>query len=127
MAKEKSSKKLLKEAKKEKLKEIIEFQKKLKETDPTFNYVEHYKTTDKNGNEIFKEGIVCPYSDLQKGQAEAIDAYLKLCGDKVNVVEILKIVIPSGLNVLFYIIGLEFEKYNCFKFETFKNFLRKPK
>lgn len=111
------------------LKEISRIQKKLGETDPEFTYVDKFKSTDKNGNEIFKEGTICPYNELLKQQYENIKAYKELCPEKkdINYIEIFKICLKCGVEIGMFCCGMNFEKNGCFTYETFRNFLRKPK
>lgn len=127
MAKRAKERKLRKEMRRLKLQEIMLLQYRLEEMDPTETYVDKVKTTDKNGNVVFKEGIVCPYSDLQKQQEDAIKAYSELCENKIDPIEVVKIVSSVGVNVGLFIVGMNYEKNGTFTFETFRNFLRRPK
>lgn len=127
MAKKAKERKLRKENKRLQLQEIMMLQYRLEETDPTETYVDKIKTTDKNGNVVFKEGTVCPYSELKKQQKDAIDAYTELCKNDIDPIEVVKIVSSVGVNVGLFIVGMQFEKTGTFTFETFRNFLRKPK
>lgn len=127
MAKKAKERKLRKEMKRLKLQEIMLLQYRLEETDPTETYVDKVKTTDKNGNVVFKEATICPYSDLQKLQEDAIKAYIALCENNIDPIEVLKIVSTVGFNAVAFFSGMEYEKKGTFTFETFRNFLRRPK
>ena len=123
MAKRISRKKVLKTI----LEQIEVIDKRLAETNPDDTFQERRKVTDKNGNEKEMEVTVCPYSDLLKQKSELIKMYNDLKSNNVSVTEVAKIVVPTVTNVGLFIAGLEFERENCFKFETFKIFLRKLK
>lgn len=109
------------------LSQIGTIDERLAETRPDDTYQERRKITDKNGNEKEVEVTVCPYTDLLKQKSELVRMYNELKTNGVSVTEVAKILVPTATNVGLFIAGLEFEKENCFKFETFKNFLRKPK
>lgn len=109
------------------LEQIETIDKRLTETNPDDTYQERRKITDKNGNEKEVEVTVCPYTDLLKQKSELIKMYNDLSSNKISVTEVMKIFVPTVTNVGLFFAGLEYEKSGCFTFETFKNFLRKPK
>lgn len=109
------------------MKQIDILDERLGETDPEETYQERRKVTDKNGNEKEMEVTVCPYSELLKKKSELIKMYNDLKSNNVSVTEVAKIVVPTVTNVGLFFAGLEYEKNGCFKFETVRNFLRKPK
>lgn len=123
MANKTSRKKVLKTL----LSQIGTIDERLAETRPDDTYQERRRITDKNGNEKEVEVTVCPYTDLLKQKSELVRMYNELKTNDVSVTEVAKILVPTATNVGLFIAGLEFEKENCFKFETFKNFIRRPK
>lgn len=123
MAKNISRRKVLKTL----LSQIATIDERLAETRPDDTYQERRRITDKNGNEKEVEVTVCPYTDLLKQKSELVRMYNELKTNDVSVTEVAKILVPTATNVGLFIAGLEFEKENCFKFETFKNFIRRPK
>lgn len=120
MAKNKISRRKLMEGT---LEEIDRIGKLLTEADPNQTYQERRKTTDKKGNEIEVECTVCPYNDLLKQQAELIEAYDKLKAHSISAETCLKTLTSIGM----FGVGLCFETNHIFTFQTFKDFLRKPK
>lgn len=109
------------------LSQIGTIDERLAETRPDDTYQERRRVTDKNGNEKEVEVTVCPYTDLLKQKSELVRMYNELKTNDVSVTEVAKLLVPTATNVGLFIAGLEFEKENCFKFETFKNFIRRPK
>lgn len=119
MAKSISRRKLMKNI----LTEMERIGKLLTETDPSTTFQERRKVKDKNGTEKEVEVTVCPYNDLLKQQAELIEAYDKLKAHSISAETCLKTLTSIGM----FGVGLCFETNHIFTFQTFKDFLRKPK
>lgn len=132
MAKKISQKKLRNDNNVETLTQLKFINEQLSQCNPSDSYLTRRMVSDKNGNLRAVEVEECPYDELLKKKEALINMDAKFNENKNkitfnDVIEIGKIVVSTGTTIGLFYMGMDFEKSGCFTYETFKNFLRKPK